>query len=496
MSVGRRIGAGAAATVLALGAYVTADVYDLVPGLLTRQSPAPSTLVPSGSPSLIALPTPSAAATTSPSGPSSATPTSPSGQTTPTGQGTSLAPTRAGLTRDLADALADPRLGPTVSVSVRDGVSGAELYARHAERPGPVASTQKLLSALAVTSSLPANGTMTTRTVRGATPGEVVLVAGGDTMLAPGASRPGAVEGRAGLADLAAETARSLTEQGVGPVTLRLDLTYAAGPRYPRGWDLADVRAGYTQGVAQIGLAGQRPEPGHPSPERPERVVAQRLAALLTARGHATTLAPEQTWATPAPEGAAELGAVSSAAYADVLALALDDSDNALTEGLVRQAMAHEGVPTAAEGAPAAFVRDRLVAHDIPVDGLRLVDTSGLARGQQVAAETISEVLAHAVRDDPRGLRRVVADLPVAGLTGTLAERFDTAGSTQAAGIPRAKTGTLTGISSLAGVTTSADGHPLTFVIVADAVPASVGTLAARAALDRFVATLTACGCR
>ncbi len=474
----RRALLGLAAVLLLLLGYATADAFDVVPGILTRApQPPPSE---SASPSVtVSRPAATTASATPPLAALDAG---------------APRPTAAGVRSTLRPLLADPALGGSVGLVVRDGPTGRVLFATGAAVPRTPASTLKLLSTAAVWTALDPTTTMTTRVVEGASPGTIVLVAGGDTLLAPGRGGASAVAGRAGLRDLAAQVAARLRTAGTTDVTLRVDLTYAAGPSYPPSWRMSDVAAGYARGVSMIGLDVDRPEPGHPSPTHPERSVAAALVTALAEEGISATIAATKPYAAHARADAVELGAVRSAPYADVLALALDDSDNALMENLARQAAVASGRP-ATEAGVTGFVTSALTDLGIDLTGIRLADASGLGVGSTVTVRALAQVLALAASGERPALAASVAALPVAGLTGTLTERFGGTRTRAVAGIPRAKTGTLTGVSSLAGTTVDADGRLLLFAVIADDVPRT-GTDPARGALDRLVTGLTGCGCR
>lgn len=476
----RRAIAGLSAVVVAAAGYLTLDAYDVVPGVLTLDDPQPvavpadeDPVVPEGDvPTLVAA----------------APVLDPLASDAPV-------PTEAGVEEAIGSDLEDDWLGSRVGAVVRDGETGEVLYAKDADRAQLPASTQKILSAAAVSEKADLGRTMTTRVVRDGD--ELVLVAGGDTMLAKGAGDPAEVEGRAGLKELATQVADALGEDGAAEgLTLRLDATYAAGPRYPDTWNMADVSSGFTQGVSMIGLAGERPEPYKPSPTYPERSVLSAFADRLEEAGVEVEVDDAgSTWSQAASADAEELGSVESAPLGEVLTLALVTSDNALTEGVVRQVAAADGAGTDFEDM-SAWIVDTLGEAGVDTTGMELLDASGLSRGQKVSAQAISEAMQLGVGPDATGLRGVLAGLPVAAVDGTLHDRFLTQDSRPAAGVARAKTGTLTGISSLAGTTVTEDGRLLTYVVLADKVPTSTGTLSAREVLDRIVADLTACGCR
>jgi D-alanyl-D-alanine carboxypeptidase/D-alanyl-D-alanine-endopeptidase (penicillin-binding protein 4) len=479
--------AGLGALILLSGGYLTADAFDIVPGVLTidaASSTAGATPVPTpgSSPSaqvtLVPIPSPAVSAAEPLFAATDAAPM----------------PTRAGLTAALAHALADPGLGSSVGLTIRDADTGTHLLDVSAQVPRIPASTVKLLTATAVLSTLDPALTFATRVVQGASTGQVtdvILVAGGDSLLSPGNGNVLAVAGRAGLADLAEQSSRALKAQRITKVRLHIDERYASGGRYAPGWFVADINEGLTGPIAMLGLSTQRPVPGSASPPDPASSAASAFRKALSGLG--ITVAPKIDRLPSAPTSR-ELGVVRSAPLVDLVALALRDSDNALTESLARQAAAKAGRPTSFS-AVTAWVKETVAAKGVNMAGVAMVDASGLSQGSLITARTLGDVLSLAAGGTDPALQDVVARLPVAGLSGTLADRFVKGPAHAAAGIVRAKTGTLTGASALAGTVVDKDGRLLTFAVLADRIAPGAGTLTARAALDRFVATLASCGC-
>ena len=125
--------------------------------------------------------------------------------------------------------------------------------------------------------------------------------------------------------------------------------------------------------------------------------------------------------------------------------------------------------------------------------GVTIRDGSGLSRQDAVPPSLLTDVIAlMAGTDAPEWSWPVLSGFPIAGLTGTLADRFQSADTFAGAGLVRAKTGTLDGITTLAGTVVDTDGHLIAFAIMADDVPDIVTS---REGLDRVAAILATCGC-
>jgi D-alanyl-D-alanine carboxypeptidase/D-alanyl-D-alanine-endopeptidase (penicillin-binding protein 4) len=391
------------------------------------------------------------------------------------------APSPAGLAAQLTPLVTAGPLGQDVAGEVTDVTSGRVLWSDRSDVGQVPASTVKILTAAAALQRLGPDHRLVTRTVWWG--GRVVLVGGGDPTLTVGGGTGGAPG--TSLQDLAERTAAALHTAGRTRVRLAVDDSLFAGPAVNPAWEDDYVSTGVVAPVGALAVhTAQRAAARGPGD--PARRAGAVFAGLLRSRG---VRVEGPVTAARATAGAAELARVESATVARLVEHTLDVSDNEAAEALLRLVgAAHGGPGTVAAGT--AAVRAVLVGLKVPVTGLRLVDGSGLARSNRVSPATLTGVLTAAASPAHPRLRPIVTGMPVAGLSGTLAHRLPG----PAAGVVRAKTGTLTGVAGLAGLVVDADGALLTFAVLADQVPPSA-TLSARGALDRFAVRLAGCGC-
>ena len=138
-------------------------------------------------------------------------------------------------------------------------------------------------------------------------------------------------------------------------------------------------------------------------------------------------------------------------------------SVNQVAESMFYQIAAQNGKPYASRHNGAAYVKQfiREQLNLIP-ENYRIADGSGLSLYNYITPELLVETLRYAYEHQDIYLHLLPA-LPVAGEDGTLKDRMR---FTSAHGKVAAKTGTVTGICSLAGYATAPNGHRLCFAII------------------------------
>ncbi len=382
----------------------------------------------------------------------------------------------AAVEQAVSAALADPALGPSVGVSVRDLATGESLVETTSAGLVP-ASTTKVLTGFAALSLLDPDERFTTRTVLSA--GTLVLVGGGDPFLVTSPDQRG-FAARADLVTLADRTVTALTENNLTATTLAWDASLFSGPADNPAWERSYVAEDIVTPTSALWVdrgahSGRRDDD-------PAATAAATFANLLAQRGVAVTL----TGPTSADAAAQSLASVSGGTVRQVVERTELASDNEAAEVLLR----HVGLAAGGDGsteAGVAAVRELLSAEGIDVSGLELNDGSGLSRVNAIPPGLLTAVIARADEATPS----LLADLPVARFSGSLEGRF---GRAPGGGLVRAKTGTLSGVHSLAGTVTTADGVVLAVAALTDGTEGPAA-LATQAALDALVGSLASCAC-
>jgi D-alanyl-D-alanine carboxypeptidase/D-alanyl-D-alanine-endopeptidase (penicillin-binding protein 4) len=388
------------------------------------------------------------------------------------------APTGQALATVLGPLLGNTALGTRHTAAVVDVATGKRLYGAGAGTALTPASTTKIATAVAALSALGADHRLVTRAALEAGTKELVLVGGGDHTLT---ARTDA-GGWASLRELAEETATALKKRGLTTVTLSYDKTlYAGSEIHPIGVNdnLAPVSAlmvdeGRTDGTA----SGPAPRTTDPAAD-----ATRTFARFLSDHGIRTT-SPGPSKATGRAENLAE---VLSPPLSALVERMLTNSDNDIAEALARQAAVADGQRADFAGGGRA-IRAQLKKLRLPLAGADFHDGSGLDRADRLTAGLLTSLLVKAGDPAHPDLRPVLTGLPVAGFTGTLTSRY----TDGAAGVVRAKTGTLTGVNTLAGTVVDQDGRLLAFAFLTSD---TTDPGAAQSALDRTASALAACGC-
>jgi D-alanyl-D-alanine carboxypeptidase/D-alanyl-D-alanine-endopeptidase (penicillin-binding protein 4) len=398
--------------------------------------------------------------------------------------GTGAAPTAGSVAAALAGPLTAAAFGGDLVGEVLDVRSGAVLWSRAAQTPVLVASTQKLLVSAASLDVLGAAHTEVTAlrstgsVAAGVLSGDLDLQGGGDVLLA--ATSSSGWPAVAGLDQLAAALRATGVRRVQGSVVG--DGSYFTGASTAPGWKPTYVTEGSVAPVSGLEVDRGEMTGVQARSEDPTLQAAGDLVAALARHGIAVT-GTARTGVTPA---AARTLASAVGPTLDVgVQEMLQDSDNDAAESYGRQlALATRGQPTFA-GASAAIAA-QLHQDGLPTGGLSLADASGLSRDDRVPPALLAAVLRDAATTKP-AWRPILEGLPVAAFSGTLADRDLGAAGTAAAGVVRAKTGNIAGVTAVAGTVVDRSGRQLVFVFVTND---AQGLNPSEAALDSLAAAL------
>mgnify|MGYP002395777345 CR=1 FL=1 len=416
-------------------------------------------------------------------------------------------------------------------ISIKTLSPNRELYRRDAEHYFIPASTVKLMTTAATLSQLPVDYRIST-SIYGDAKGNLYIVGRGDPSLTT-----------TQLKDLA----KQLKDKGITQVNqLIADPGYFPGFAVHPNWDWEDIQAGYgapvnslilnqnsidlilspqsinqplkvtwvrpqqgkgwqirnktitvsknqrefveigrdlTQPIIDVSgqlRVGSEPEPVYAAVVEPTKNFIEEFRQILERQGIRvlkTSIISTSQYSNP------ELARVKSPPLAKLIQTTNLDSNNIFAEALLRILGVQQPSLDAVETGLTAM-QTILTRLGVDPEGYRLVDGSGLSRQNLVSPEALTQVLV-GMANSPQ-FESYQNSLSVAGETGTLKRRFQ---ETTAAGIVYAKTGTLTGISALAGYIYPPYYQPLVFSILVN--HSNLSTAELRQAIDQIVILLS-----
>jgi serine-type D-Ala-D-Ala carboxypeptidase/endopeptidase (penicillin-binding protein 4) len=218
----------------------------------------------------------------------------------------------------------------------------------------------------------------------------------------------------------------------------------------------------------------------------PAQYFLQHFRLALAAAGITVAQAVVAAKNTTASEP--ELAAVESPPLSQLIADTNIPSNNLYAEVLLRtlslNGTPNNGTPDNSAQQGLNIVKANLTQLGVDPANYVLADGSGLSRHNLVSPQALVQMLQAMARSPQANIFR--ASLPVAGVSGTLRNRFK---DTPAQGIVQAKTGTLSGVVALSGYIDVPNYQTVVFSIIVNQSELSATPL--RQAVDEMVVLLT-----
>jgi D-alanyl-D-alanine carboxypeptidase/D-alanyl-D-alanine-endopeptidase (penicillin-binding protein 4) len=161
------------------------------------------------------------------------------------------------------------------------------------------------------------------------------------------------------------------------------------------------------------------------------------------------------------PTEAKQLLSQESLSLGEIARVTNKYSSNVMARTLVLTLAADKGTVPATPAAGEAVIKEWLRGRELAFPELVIANGSGLSREARISGDSLARVLQAAWKS--RFAPEFLATLPLGGLDGTLRKRFNRIRDPSRI---RMKTGTLNGVSSIAGYVTGDSGKTYSVVIM------------------------------
>lgn len=365
--------------------------------------------------------------------------------------------------------------GESTAVLIQDLTTGDILVSHNADRPLLPASIMKTVTIAGLLREKGPSERFHTRVyadgeIKGETlHGSIIVVGGGDPTLGANSF--------ASSSDIAEEITAALRHRGINRITdgIRVDTSLYVGPACSPTWAKGDLSESYGTGCHALNFRSN--SLGSRSVKNPENEFMTYLRRSIASTG--ISIGGPNALTDRVGKNASLLIDHLSDTYEEVMRSCMMRSDNLFAESFLRTfsiARGEEGSTVCGAEAMHSYWREA----GLPMEGVKIVDGSGLSRSNRVTANFMAGVLRY-MKDDVE----YASFMPLAGQEGTLSNFLK---NTHLEAYLAMKTGSMNGIQCYAGYKLDEDFAPTHSIII---IMNDIGTRsAARKAAEDLLLTI------